>query len=468
MRIDFQRRCSAKWILSILIIAFSFSPSIAGTPHIPQIDKVSPSTILWNATIYTMDHHPSSAEAILISKNRIKAVGSNHKILAMADENTKLIDLRGRTVLPGFIDPHTHLFNAASANGLSLDQVQQLALENGVTTIANMHTNPAQVQEYLHYASSGNMRIRLYLYLIYNDSCGNIWGTWYEDYPPRKELASKVRVNGVKIFSEKSVCLGQDIKPAFSKKLLNHFTPEGLELWGENQSLFSKSELAKVIQRAQEHGYQVAIHAIGDSSIENTIGAIESVSRSSHHGGNGYRHLIMHNHFIRNDVLHRYKKEDIVALFEPASTCQVAYYSNYVGIKNMGLFKRWADLVKMDVHVALDSDWPYTIFNPMNRLFAVSTAKYGTCVAPTAIQTLSVPQGLKMMTTEAAYAMHGEDRIGSLGIGKLADLVVLSGDPFKADPDDMMTIQVLMTMVDGVVEYWRDTDGDGIADIQEN
>ena len=57
------------------------------------------------------------------------------------------------------------------------------------------------------------------------------------------------------------------------------------------------------------------------------------------------------------------------------------------------------------------------------------------------------------MTIEAAYALFREQELGSLKTGKLADLIILSDNPLEVDADDILDIQVLMTMVGGNVEY---------------
>jgi predicted amidohydrolase YtcJ len=66
---------------------------------------------------------------------------------------------------------------------------------------------------------------------------------------------------------------------------------------------------------------------------------------------------------------------------------------------------------------------------------------------------LPVETALRMMTTDAAYALFREDEIGSLAIVKLADLVVVSGNPLEVEPDDLPEIEVLMTMVGGETVY---------------
>jgi predicted amidohydrolase YtcJ len=452
-------------ILALVIFLLAISPAGAqdGNDVVTRI-------ILHNGKIYTMAVDPPIAEAILIEGNLIVAIGTNDAILDMADENTTIFDLQGRAVFPGFIDPHTHLFGQASSIECDLDEIQQLALEVGVTSAGSMHVSNDQIENYRKYAEEGGMHLRLYLYLNYNDSCGNVWGTWYEEYPPDTEIGPKLRVNGVKIFSEKSVCDQNEHEPVFSRKLLNFFTPKGLAAWGDTQLLFSLRELKNVIKRATDHGYQVAIHAIGDSGIETSLEAIEYVLKGSQDKkANRNRHMVLHNHFLTNDLLHKYAENNILALIEPATTCQANYYAKLVGDRNMKFFKRVEDLVQTGAHVALDSDWPYSsdLLNPMKKLGAIVTGRAGSCVSDIPLQTVSVWQGLKMMTSEAAYALHCDDQLGSLEIGKLADLVVLSDDPHEVLPENIRDIQVLLTMVDGKIEFLRDTSGESIPGMLE-
>ena len=97
----------------------------------------------------------------------------------------------------------------------------------------------------------------------------------------------------------------------------------------------------------------------------------------------------------------------------------------------------------------------------MRKLYSVVTGKNGfevfepdePCEPPVEDQTISVLQGLKMLTIDAAYALHIEKRLGSIKTGKIADLVVLSDNPFDVDPDDIKSIEVLMTMIDGKIAF---------------
>ena len=64
--------------------------------------------ILLNGKIITVDQNFTIAEAVAIKQDKIIAVGSNNEIRKLANKQTKIIDLKGKTVVPGLIDFHAH------------------------------------------------------------------------------------------------------------------------------------------------------------------------------------------------------------------------------------------------------------------------------------------------------------------------------------------------------------------------
>lgn len=407
-------------------------------------------TIFYNAKILTMEGDEALYGAICIKGNTIKSIGSNEAILAKANRNTNLVNLNGFTIIPGFIDPHTHLLNDAQWQGYSLDGVQWLALTNGVTGIGNIGDLPDQIEHYIEYADQGNMRLRTYHYLCYTDHCGNPCGDWYQNYVPKVEYAPNVWINGIKLFIERSVC--PSIKPVFSDMLFGNLTGLGLAEWGDSQLFFTASQLADVIGNADADGYQVAIHAIGDLGVQTTLDAIDTALARS---GNINRHMIFHNHFLRDEMVNRYVDSGILPIAEPARPGQAEYYVLYAGENNMKYFKRWKELLDSGAPLAGNSDWPYGSINPIRRIDRFVT-NYVPAYPGRVDQPLPALDALKMMTIRSAYAMRCEDKTGSLAPGKLADLVVLSDNPLEIDPANMEDIQVLITMVGGWVEYWSD------------
>ena len=75
-------------------------------------------TVFTGGTVLTVDNAFSEAQAIAIRGNRILAVGTDGEVRAVAGENAHIVDLRGKTVLPGFIDPHAHVISGSVVDGI--------------------------------------------------------------------------------------------------------------------------------------------------------------------------------------------------------------------------------------------------------------------------------------------------------------------------------------------------------------
>ncbi|MDC7240980.1 MAG: amidohydrolase family protein [Spirochaetales bacterium] len=75
--------------------------------------------IFTGGTILTVDKDFSEAEAVAVKGNRIISVGRLRDVRRAVDGNYELIDLEGKTMLPGFVDPHNHVINGAMVNTIS-------------------------------------------------------------------------------------------------------------------------------------------------------------------------------------------------------------------------------------------------------------------------------------------------------------------------------------------------------------
>ena len=83
----------------------------AVTASEPQLNPRMVQLIITNAIVRTIDTNRSTAEAIAVSGNRIAAVGTSADIMRLAEQGTRIIDARGRVVLPGFNDAHVHFLS---------------------------------------------------------------------------------------------------------------------------------------------------------------------------------------------------------------------------------------------------------------------------------------------------------------------------------------------------------------------
>ncbi len=92
---------------------FWFIGFLLSTFELPGLSGQAPDRIIHHAKIVTVDAQFRVAEAMAVRGERIVAVGHNSEILNLADEKTELVDLKGKTVLPGLIDSHVHAIGAA-------------------------------------------------------------------------------------------------------------------------------------------------------------------------------------------------------------------------------------------------------------------------------------------------------------------------------------------------------------------
>lgn len=173
----------------------------AGMPREP--DQL---TIYHNGVVLTIEANQPTAEATAIRGDSIVAVGTDQQVLALEEDQTTVIDLDGRTLMPGFVDAHTHVFNDRGNLGLSLDEAQDLALRNGITTLADLFADRGTLRELQQFAADDFLRVRTSLYLVAADNCGRLQGDWYQETPPTRVRGEMLRIGGVKLFADGGTC----------------------------------------------------------------------------------------------------------------------------------------------------------------------------------------------------------------------------------------------------------------------
>ncbi len=182
-------------LLLFVILFFSKAPSVA------VVRGQGDDTLAFlNGTVITMDEEYPFAEAVLIQDGIIIAVGNNDEISNLVGDETDIIDLHGRTLLPGFIDAHSHWTNEFYDLG-STEEGLDASIRQGWTTVSSLYTTPELIEELLALDAQGKIRSRvnLYLRLSFED---HRWTDWYKDYSPGEMLAPMIRVAGVKMFAD--------------------------------------------------------------------------------------------------------------------------------------------------------------------------------------------------------------------------------------------------------------------------
>lgn len=431
----------------LLATTLAATAGVAARPPRPTAD-----IIYYNGSVETLDHAFRRADALATRNGRILAVGRARDVFRYSGRRTRHVNLRGRALLPGFVDSHSHLWNDAGSAGLSLQQAQALGLENGITTLGDLFVTPERLDEITTFQAAGELRIRTSLYLAYADNCGGVFGTWYLDHPPVRDPEAMLRIPGIKITSDGGTCGPVAITfPWWSPPLVPPFG----NLW------FDQPTLDAVVAEADAAGYQVAIHAMGDRARDAAIAAIGNALRGRQ---NVLRHRIEHDLFMRPDQIESYARTGIVPTLLTSMTCNQnlnpleEHFPDYV----RPWFRPLPSMLAARLPVAWASDWPYRPIDTLQfHLYNLVTRKQvdedGVTVCEPndfyASGRVTTKQALRLMTLGGAYALHMESVVGSLEPGKFADLVVLSRDPLDVAPDALKDLVVLSTVIGGRPRY---------------
>jgi len=209
----------------------------------------------------------------------------------------------------------------------------------------------------------------------------------------------------------------------------------------------SQEEIYAAVDDAVAHGFRVGIHANGDLTIAMVLNAYERVLRN--HNGPNPRHRIEHCSLVNPDLLRRIKAAGVV----PAPFYTYAYYhgNKWVdyGEEKMEWMFAHRSFLDYGIPVAPASDYTPGPYEPMMAIQSMVTRKdvRGRVWGPS--QRISVTDAMRICTVHGAYASFEEDIKGSIEPGKLADIVILENDPHDVDPDSIVDIRVVRTLLGG-------------------
>ena len=219
--------------------------------------------------------------------------------------------------------------------------------------------------------------------------------------------------------------------------------------------VYIQDELDQLILTAHQGDMQLAIHCIGDGimymAFESIEKALEFQPKDNH------RHGIIHCQITDAALLHKYKDLNVIAHIQPI----FLDYDLHIVEQRIGKIRakttyNWRTMMDLEIAVACGSDCPVEPFDVLPGIYAAVTRKDLKGYPPQGWlpdQRLSVAQALYGFTMGAAYSSFSENIKGSITPGKLADMVVLSQDIFKIDPDFIKDTEVLMTILDGKIVY---------------
>jgi len=530
--------------------------------------------VLFNGKIVMVDERESIAEAVAVKFGKILAVGADDEIRALVGEGTKVIDLKGRTVIPGLIDSHCHMMSTAIGMVNTID----LSEEAGVKSIADIkariaekaRTTPkgelilgSKEDDYkllerrhptrweLDEATSDHPVIISTVgghFSIANSkafemagvtkdtpdpvggmferdpSTGELTGGIHEKarellqvgtggreqrveriaeevkqmlmanaaagltciydivarpeiravlyLKSRGELPVRVRMDvGIGLFPElNKVGISQGLggewvkicglkayfdgaisarTAAVSEPYLNR--PDFYGVMATTREL-----VRKTILEAYEVGYRISAHANGDRAIGMYLDIMEEAQAK--YPRDDPRNRIIHCTVVNPELVAKIKELDMLPTIFGA-------YPYYHGDKLIPAFgeKRleWMfaarSFLDAGVKVAAHSDHSASPFAPLMGIHALvnRTTKAGKPIGQS--QKISVMEAFKLYTMNAAYHSFDEDSLGSIEVGKCADMVVLGEDLLTVPEETIIDIPIDMTIVGGSIMYKRES-----------
>lgn len=214
--------------------------------------------------------------------------------------------------------------------------------------------------------------------------------------------------------------------------------------------LYPREHLEQLIQEAEAHGMQTAVHAIGDGTLDVLLDIYESVAGKA--PGENRRNGIVHCQITRAEQLERMAK---LGLHAYAQTIFLDYDQRIVrqrvGTEAASSSYAFHTMKQMGIHVSNGSDCPVEAPDVMAGIQCAVTRKTldGSAGPYRPEEAMSVQEALDSYTAEGAYASFEENVKGKIQSGMLADFVVLGEDPFAAPGQRLREIPVLAVYMDG-------------------
>jgi predicted amidohydrolase YtcJ len=261
----------------------------------------------------------------------------------------------------------------------------------------------------------------------------------------RRGYLGRVRVGGLKIVLDGSP-QGRSVWP--TEPYLAPALGEPAAYGG--LPTFTDEEVNRMVADCYAHGVQVVAHANGDAAAEQLIEAVAHAERR--YGRDDRRPVLVHAQAVREDQLDRMRALGIFPSFS-SSHCFFwgdLHVASVLGRERAYRLSPARSAARRGMRFSLHDDSPvvapnvmFLIWNSVTRL-----SRRGEVIGPE--QRLTPAEALRAVTIDAAHQHFEEATKGSLEVGKLADMAVLSANPLRVPPDEIREIAVLATLKEGM------------------
>jgi predicted amidohydrolase YtcJ len=214
----------------------------------------------------------------------------------------------------------------------------------------------------------------------------------------------------------------------------------------------------QAVQELDRRGFQIFTHAIGDLGVRTALDGYENAAKVNH--TKDARPRIEHIETISAQDIPRFGQLGVIASFQPLHAYPdedtLKVWARNAGAERAQRAWAWNSIQKSGGKLAFGSDWPVVTLNPWRGVQNAMTRQTLEGDPPGGFvpgERISLEDAIRAYTLGAAFAGRREKTEGSLEVGKVADLIVLSQDLFKVGPNEIANTKVMLTVVGGKVVY---------------
>lgn len=314
-------------------------------------------------------------------------------------------------------------------------------LSKGITSVQDASSSFEEVELYRRMADEGALRCRLWVMLR----------------EPNEALATRLAAARTIGYADERLTV-RAIKRAIDGALGSHgawlLEPYADLPGNTGLNTTPVPELAETARLALEHGFQLCVHAIGDRANRETLDLFER-ALDSREDGRGLRWRVEHAQHLHPDDVPRFAALGVIASMQAVHcTSDAPWVVPRLGEERArsGAYL-WRSLIDSGAVVSNGSDAPVEDCDPIAGLYASITRRLADGSSFFPAQRMSRMEALLSFTKHAAYAAFEEDRKGTLAVGKLADVTVLSKDISSVPEEELLGARVVYTIVGGRVEH---------------
>ncbi|TDL34306.1 amidohydrolase [Jeotgalibacillus sp. S-D1] len=214
-------------------------------------------------------------------------------------------------------------------------------------------------------------------------------------------------------------------------------------------AIHSPEKLKQLVYKARQYDLPIAVHTIGDLAFEYVLDAIEQFPSGNQ------RDRLIHAQILNEDLVRRVEKLPVVLDIQPRFVASdFPWVIDRIGEERMRWNYAWKTLLERGVSCAGGSDAPIEPLGPLLGIHAaVTRTSPGNDTVYGEEECLSLYQAIELFTKGSAFACHHEHNRGMLKEGYSADFTILEKDPFHIDINDLLSLKVSATVVDGKIVF---------------